>query len=314
MPLTLPVPLPLPVLLRLPLGEAEGVWLGGLLREGRALADRVACRVGAGAPETTPPREGAPVGVALPNLAPPGLPPPPRPGGLPWLTPEADTLEEALGLAVAEGESEEEVDSLELADPEAESLGERMGRGEALVEGEAEGEGLPLELPLVDTLVLMLPVALPGGGGLNAMPSPLSPPPLLPAPAAPRLVGVPRLERMAGRVKWAVFVPVRVEVWVCVEVPTPGPEAVGVGRGEGEAPRDALPTALPVGLEVAVVTSWSSTTSTRVTTGRVTLTYVVFATMVTLNASGPPPKAVERLPPGGMRQVALAAMAARVAG
>ena len=70
---------------------------------------------------------------------------------------------------------------------------------------------------------------------------------------------------------WGDFVEVRVEVWVWVEVSIPGPVMVGVGRGEVEAQGGALPTALPVGVEVAEVTSWSSTTSTRVTRGLVTL-------------------------------------------
>ncbi len=71
-----------------------------------------------------------------------------------------------------------------------------------------------------------------------------------------------------------VFVAVRVAVRVRVEVPPlpADPDAGGLGREEGEARGDAcLAAPLPVGEEVAVVTSWYSTTSTSVTTGTETL-------------------------------------------
>ena len=90
-----------------------------------------------------------------------------------------------------------------------------MGSGEALGEGEAEGEGEPLPLPLGEAVTEMLPVAVPGGGGKGASPSKYgssfknSDP-----PAAPKLVGVPCLERTGAWVLWEVFVEVRVEVKV----------------------------------------------------------------------------------------------------
>ena len=72
-----------------------------------------------------------------------------------------------------------------------------------------------------------------------------------------------------------VLVAVRVEVRVPVEVFIPGPVTVGVGSEEVVAVGEALPTALPVGVEVAVVTSRNSTVSTRVTVACVTLTNLV---------------------------------------
>ena len=69
----------------------------------------------------------------------------------------------------------------------------------------------------------------------------------------------------------ADFVPVLVEVRVWVEVLSPRPVTVGVGREEVDARGVAAPATLPVGVEVAVVTSRYSTTSTSVTAGTETL-------------------------------------------
>jgi hypothetical protein len=114
---------------------------------------------------------------------------------------------------VALVESRKDGEALGLAEVEAEALGESVGSGEALDEGEAEGEGEPLPLPLGEAVTEMLPVAVPGGGrGASAS----SYPALFntTAAAAPRLVGVPCLDRTAAWVLWDVLVAVRVEVKV----------------------------------------------------------------------------------------------------
>ena len=290
--------------LALPLAVPVGVYeeedvkegLGAALPEGPGEADPVEASVKAGLSVACPKSEGAPVGV-----------PPPRAQGLPLPDPEAEALGEALGLSVALGESVVEGEALGLGDPEGEALGEGLAKGDSLPEAEAEGEGLPLELPLGEALVLMLPVAVPGGGGATSSPPSSSP---IPTPAAPRLVGVGLFEVTELREGLEVFVAVLVEVRVWVVVGAPGAVTVGVGAEDADAREESLPMALPVGEEVAEVTSWSSTTSTRVTRGTETLMVAWEVTVVMVRAPGPRTRAVDRLPPGGIRQEALAAMVA----
>lgn len=127
--------------------------------------------------------------------------------------PEKLTEAEALGEAVKEGRSLAELEELGLAEGEAEVDGESEVIEDALAEGEAEEELDPLALPLVDALVLMLPVAVPGGGGRAA--GPFTPPPTLsPAcpPPAPREVDEPLRDWAAALLVWEDFVAVRVEV------------------------------------------------------------------------------------------------------
>ena len=185
-------------------------------------------------------------------------------------TPVALAEEVALGLTEVEEEALVDKVALGLKEAEADAEEDPVKAGEALAEGEAEGDGEPLALPLGEALVLMLPVAVPGGWGARTTPSCIAPCAAYPAP---RLVGVLALERTGGRVGLEVFVDVRVEVWVCVVVPLPGPDEVGVGAEEavGGAPLAVPPAALPLGVGAAVVTSRYSTLSTRVTLGVVTL-------------------------------------------
>ena len=195
------VPDPLPVLLPVVAGEEEGVGLGRLEVEVRALPLTMGATVGAGTPVGSPLLLKAPLGVPFFT----GLP---LPSAI-----EAEALREAEGLGVALWESSKEGEALGLAEAEAEWLGEGVGSGEALGEGEGEGEGEPLPLPLGEAVEEMLPVAVPGGGGRGA--SPMSSTAIARAPpAAPRLVGVPCLERMGAWLLKEVFVEVRVEVRV----------------------------------------------------------------------------------------------------
>jgi hypothetical protein len=79
------------------------------------------------------------------------------------------------------------------------------------------------------------------------------------SPAAPRLVGVPIMERSGRREGLGVLDATRVGVRVLMGVPLPAdPEASGLGREDPEGGTLlALPTtAVPEGEGVAVVTSW----------------------------------------------------------
>jgi hypothetical protein len=252
------VPLPLPVPLAVVVGEEEEEEEEVALRDAPALPLAAAPTVGAGLSVPTLTRVCTPLGEGE---------------EFPEADPEAVALAEVLGWGLALVECVAEGEALALADPEGEWLAEGVGSGEALPEGETEEEGEPLPLPLGEALVEMLPVAVPGCGGKGGSPKKNGSMFITGAsPAAPRLVGVLTTVRMAGRVGLEVFVAVRVEVRVRVEVPLPAdPVASGLGREVEEARGEACPAALPVGEDVAVVTSWYSTDSTRVTVGTLTL-------------------------------------------